>query len=120
MLNFANCDMVGHTGDVSATVKACETVDKCLGLILQKFKEKGIATLITADHGNAEALLDDSGQPITAHSTNPVPLIVCEPTSSSFTLREGGVLADIAPTVLQLMRLEKPAAMTGCSLLVDY
>ncbi len=118
VLNFANCDMVGHTGDMSATIKACETVDNCLGLILQKFKEKGIIALITADHGNAEALLDADGQPITAHSTNPVPLILCVPETCGCTLRKGGVLADIAPTVLQLMGLEKPEVMTGASLLL--
>ena len=118
VLNFANCDMVGHTGNLPASVKACETVDNCLGLILQKFKEKGIVALITADHGNVEALLDANGLPITAHSTNPVPLIVCGIKSSGYTLREGGVLADIAPTILQLMGLEKPVAMTGTSLLV--
>ena len=118
VLNFANCDMVGHTGNISAAIKACEAVDKCLGITLEKFKEKDIVALITADHGNAEALLDVEGRTMTAHSTNPVPLIMCEPTPSSRTLRKGGVLADIAPTVLQLMGLTKPVAMTGSSLLV--
>ncbi len=116
VLNFANCDMVGHTGNMSASIKACETVDKCLGLILQKFKELDIIAMITADHGNVEYLLDEDGQPVTAHSTNPVPLIIYGCESAKHTLREGGVLADIAPTILQIMGLEKPAAMTGTSL----
>lgn len=118
VLNFANCDMVGHTGDLSATIKACETVDSCLGMILGKFKEKGIVAMITADHGNAESILDEAGHKVTAHSTNSVPLIVFGRDTSSFRLREGGVLADIAPTLLQLMGLEKPVAMTGNSLLL--
>jgi len=118
VLNFANCDMVGHTGDISATIKACETVDKCLGMILEKFKEKGIVAMITADHGNAELMLDAAGQKVTAHSTNPVPLVIFGRDSSGLRLRERGVLADIAPTLLQLMGLDKPAAMTGSSLLL--
>ncbi|MCD6293053.1 MAG: phosphoglycerate mutase (2,3-diphosphoglycerate-independent), partial [Deltaproteobacteria bacterium] len=117
VLNFANCDMVGHTGDMSATVKACETVDSCLGKLLEKFKEKGVVALITADHGNAESMLNAVGQVVTAHSTNPVPLIVFGLDRSVCRLREDGVLADIAPTLLQLMGLEKPQAMTGSSLL---
>ena len=118
VLNFANCDMVGHTGVLPATVKACETVDNCLGMILKKFKEKGIVAMITADHGNAEFLLDSDGQPVTAHSTNPVPLVLFGRETSGYRLRKGGILADIAPTLLQLMGLEKPVAMTGNSLLV--
>ncbi|MBN2808746.1 MAG: 2,3-bisphosphoglycerate-independent phosphoglycerate mutase [Deltaproteobacteria bacterium] len=117
VLNFANCDMVGHTGNLPAVVKACETVDNCLGLLLERLKEKGIIALITADHGNAEALLDRDGQPITAHSTNPVPLIICGGDFSHRHLRPSGVLADIAPTVLQIMGLAQPPAMTGSSLL---
>jgi len=117
VLNFANCDMVGHTGDISATIKACETVDRCLGIVLEKFKKKGVVALITADHGNAESMLDAAGQVVTAHSTNSVPLIVFGLDRSVCHLREGGVLADIAPTLLQLMGLEKPQAMTGSSLL---
>ncbi len=118
VLNFANCDMVGHTGVLPATVKACETVDSCLGMILEKLEEKGIIAMITADHGNAEFLLDSDGQPVTAHSTNPVPLVLFGRETSGYSLRKEGVLADIAPTLLQLMGLEKPAAMTGNSLLV--
>ena len=118
VLNFANCDMVGHTGVLLATVKACETVDRCLGLILEKFKEQGIFALITADHGNAEFLLDAEGETVTAHSTNPVPLVLFDPDACAYGLRKGGVLADIAPTLLQLLGIEKPTAMTGSSLLV--
>ncbi len=118
VLNFANCDMVGHTGDLPATVKACETVDKYLGMILEKLREKGIVAMITADHGNAEFLLDAVGQPVTAHSTNPVPLVLFGRDTSGYRLRKGGILADIAPTLLELMGLEKPAAMTGTSLLL--
>ncbi len=117
VLNFANGDMVGHTGLIDAAVKACETVDKCLGMILEKLHEKEIVTLITADHGNAEVLLDESGKPATAHSTNPVPLIVVGYDSSGLRLRPGGILADIAPTLLQIMRLKQPEAMSGKSLL---
>ena len=118
VLNFANCDMVGHTGDLPATVKACETVDKCLGMILEKFEEQGIVALVTADHGNAEVLLDTAGHPFTAHTTNPVPLVLFGRDTSGYRLRKGGILADIAPTLLELMGLEKPAAMTGTSLLL--
>ncbi|MEA3348963.1 MAG: 2,3-bisphosphoglycerate-independent phosphoglycerate mutase, partial [Pseudomonadota bacterium] len=118
VLNFANCDMVGHTGALPATVKACETVDCCLGLILEKFKEQGIFALITADHGNAEFLLDAEGETVTAHSTSPVPLVLFDSDACAYRLRKGGVLADIAPTLLQLLGIEKPAAMTGSSLLV--
>jgi len=119
VLNFANGDMVGHTGFIDATVKACETVDNCLGMILEKLHEKGIVTLITADHGNAEALLDKSGKPATSHSTNPVPFIVAGYDSTSLCLPSGGILADIAPTLLQIMRIKQPEAMSGRSLLQD-
>ncbi|HDS15337.1 MAG TPA: 2,3-bisphosphoglycerate-independent phosphoglycerate mutase [Proteobacteria bacterium] len=116
VLNFANCDMVGHTGIIKAAVKACEAVDQALGLILEKFTKLGISALITADHGNAEVMLDATGRPVTAHSLSPVPLILFAPDDHG-RLRSGGVLADIAPTLLQVMGLDKPAAMTGSSLL---
>ena len=119
VLNFANGDMVGHTGFIDAAVKACETVDKCLGMILGKLHEEGIVTLITADHGNAEALLDNSGKPATAHSTNPVPFIVTGCDCFGLSLRSGGILADIAPTLLQIMRIKPPEAMSGKSLLQE-
>jgi len=117
VLNFANGDMVGHTGFINAAVKACETVDACLGMILEKLHEKEIVTFITADHGNAEALLDDSGKPATAHSTNPVPFIIDGWDGFGLRLRQGGILADIAPTMLQVMGIEPPEVMTGESLL---
>ena len=119
VLNFANGDMVGHTGFFAATVKACETVDNCLGMILKKFTEKGVTVLITADHGNAEALFDEFGKPATAHTTNPVPLILYGYDDSNAKLRGGGILADIAPTLLQIMGIKKPQAMTGVSLLQE-
>jgi len=120
VLNFANGDMVGHTGFFQAAVKACETVDACLGVVLKKFSEKGIVALITADHGNAEALLDESGKPATAHTTNPVPLILYGADDcKKIKLRSGGILADIAPTLLQLMGIKVPEAMTGTSLLQE-
>ncbi len=117
VLNFANGDMVGHTGLINAVIEACETVDKCLGMILEKLYEKGVVTLITADHGNAEALLDESGKTATAHSTNPVPFIVTGYDCSDLSLRPGGILADIAPTLLQIMGIDQPEAMSGTSLL---
>ncbi len=118
VLNFANCDMVGHTGVLPATIKACETVDGCLGKVLEKFNERNYAVLVTADHGNAENLLDGEGHPVTAHSTNRVPLILFDPSGTpGRRLRDGGILADIAPTLLQLMGVAQPAVMTGNVLL---
>ena len=117
VLNFANCDMVGHTGIMSATIKACETVDRCLGKVLEKFREKGFGVLVTADHGNAENMLDADGHPVTAHSTNRVPLVLVDSDRDYRGLRSGGILADIAPTLLRIMGVEQPAAMTGKSLL---
>ena len=115
ILNFANTDMVGHTGVFGAAVAACEAVDECVGKITAKIKELGGAAIITADHGNADVMLSENGAPFTAHSTNPVPFIVynypCE-------LRCGGVLADIAPTMLKMLGLQKPAAMTGESIII--
>ena len=115
ILNYANTDMVGHTGVFEAAVAACEAVDECLGKVCEKVKELGGTVLITADHGNADVMLASDGTPFTAHSTNPVPFIVynhdCE-------LREGGVLADIAPTMLKLLGLEQPSSMTGKSIIL--
>jgi 2,3-bisphosphoglycerate-independent phosphoglycerate mutase len=114
IINFANADMVGHTGVIEAAVRAVETVDRCLGKVVATVHESGGACLITADHGNADNMLEPDGSPNTAHSLNPVPVIV---TVEGLSLREGGVLADVAPTVLQLLGIEQPAAMTGRSLL---
>jgi 2,3-bisphosphoglycerate-independent phosphoglycerate mutase len=105
--------MVGHTGVIPAAVEAVQTVDACLGDVVAAVQESGGALIITADHGNADEMLEDDGSPDTAHSLNPVPLIV---TVDGLTLRDGGVLADVAPTVLALLGIEQPAAMTGRSL----
>lgn len=114
ILNFANCDMVGHTGVFEAAVKAVEAVDECVGRVVTAIQEMGGVALITADHGNADKMVDADGEPFTAHTTNPVPFCVvgydCE-------LREGGRLADIAPTMLQILGLEQPAEMDGVSLI---
>jgi 2,3-bisphosphoglycerate-independent phosphoglycerate mutase len=114
IINFANPDMVGHTGVIPAAVKAVETVDECLGHVVEAVHEKGGACFITADHGNADEMLEDDGSPDTAHSLNPVPAIV---TTDAGALRSGGVLADVAPTVLDLLGQDKPAEMTGSSLI---
>jgi 2,3-bisphosphoglycerate-independent phosphoglycerate mutase len=115
IINFANADMVGHTGVIAAAVAAIETVDECLGEVVAAVRELGGACVITADHGNADHMLEPDGSPNTAHSLNPVPLIVTRP---GVTLRgEGGILADVAPTILDLLGIAQPAAMTGRTLL---
>ena len=114
IINFANADMVGHTGVIGAAVKAVETVDACLGEVVSAVRETGGACVITADHGNADHMLEPDGSPNTAHSLNPVPLIVTD--AGELTLRPGGILADVAPTVLDLLGIEQPPAMTGRSL----
>jgi 2,3-bisphosphoglycerate-independent phosphoglycerate mutase len=115
IINFANADMVGHTGVIAAAVRAIETVDECLGEVVTAVHESGGACLVTADHGNADHMLEPDGSPNTAHSMNPVPVIVTSPTVS---LREsGGILADVAPTTLELLGIAQPAAMTGHSLI---
>ena len=112
--NFANCDMVGHTGVMAAAVTAVETVDACMGRIMAETAKHPDTTLcVTADHGNADCMFDDSGKVNTAHTTNPVPFTVCK---SGVQLKPGR-LADIAPTILQLMGLEQPKEMTGESLI---
>ncbi|HYB31392.1 MAG TPA: 2,3-bisphosphoglycerate-independent phosphoglycerate mutase [Solirubrobacteraceae bacterium] len=114
IINFANSDMVGHTGVIPAAVKAVETVDQCLGQVVAAVHESGGAVVLTADHGNSDHMLEDDGSPNTAHSLNPVPLIV---TVAGVTLREEGILADVAPTVLEILGFEQPAAMTGRSMI---
>ncbi|MCR4926166.1 MAG: 2,3-bisphosphoglycerate-independent phosphoglycerate mutase, partial [Clostridiales bacterium] len=114
ILNFANCDMVGHTGVFEAAVKAVETVDTCVGRVVDAVTKMDGKMIITADHGNADKMIDEDGSPFTAHTTNPVPFIVygfpCE-------LREGGKLCDIAPTMLKMMSIPQPEEMTGESII---
>jgi 2,3-bisphosphoglycerate-independent phosphoglycerate mutase len=111
VVNFANPDMVGHTGVIPAVVQAVETVDRCLGQVVETVDNLGGACLVTADHGNAEQMLEpDGASPHTAHTTNPVPLIV---TNATFTLRKGGELKDLIPTALDLLGVDQPAEMTG-------
>ena len=118
IINFANPDMVGHTGVIPAAVKGVETVDKCVGDAVEAVKKMDGVLFICADHGNAEKMIDyETGKPHTAHTTNPVPFILYN-YDPAYTLREGGCLADIAPTLLEVMGLPQPAEMTGQSLLV--
>ena len=118
IINFANPDMVGHTGIEGAAIKAIETVDACVGRTVEAIKETDGIMFICADHGNAEQLLDyETGEPFTAHTTNPVPFILVN-ADPAYKLREGGCLADIAPTLIELMGLKQPKEMTGKSLLV--
>lgn len=114
VLNFANCDMVGHTTVFDATVKAVETVDECVGKIYEKMKSVDGTMMIIADHGNAEKVFDEFGKPFSAHTTNPVPCII---TKKGLQLRKGGILGDVAPTMLQLMNIKQPDSMTGKTLI---
>ena len=115
ILNYANCDMVGHTGVFEAAVKAVEAVDTCVGRVVDAVKEMGGCVLLTADHGNADKMVDEDGEPFTAHTTNPVPFCVI---NHPCKLREGGRLADIAPTMLKILGLEQPKEMTGESIIL--
>ena len=118
IINFANPDMVGHTGIEAAAIAAVEAVDECVGRAVDAIRETGGQMFICADHGNAEQLVDyETGAPFTAHTTNPVPFLLVN-ADPAYGLREGGCLADIIPTLLELMDMEKPAEMTGKSLLV--
>jgi 2,3-bisphosphoglycerate-independent phosphoglycerate mutase len=117
VVNFANPDMVGHTGSIPAVIRAVETTDRCLGRVVDRVDELGGVCLVTADHGNAEKLLEDDGvSPHTAHTTNPVPLVVTDPGA---TLREGGEIADLAPTALQMLGIGQPPEMTGRSIVIS-
>ena len=116
IINFANPDMVGHTGVIPAAVEAVEAVDACLGDVVAAVHSTGAACIVTADHGNADHMLEPDGSPNTAHSLNPVPLIITVP---GLQLREGGILADIAPTALAMLGIEAPAAMTGRPLFAE-
>jgi 2,3-bisphosphoglycerate-independent phosphoglycerate mutase len=114
ILNFANPDMVGHSGMLEPTIKAIETVDECLGKIVDKIIEKGGYAIITADHGNSDEVVSLDGKPMTAHTTNPVPVIV---TKEGIELRDDGILGDLAPTLLDLLDVDVPEEMTGKSLI---
>lgn len=114
VLNFANPDMVGHSGDLKATIQAVEVVDECLGKIIDQIEKHHGVAIITADHGNADEVVTLEGKPMTAHTTNPVPVIV---TKQGLTLRKGGILADLSPTACELLGVEQPKEMTGKSLI---
>ena len=114
VINFANPDMVGHTGSIPAAIAAVETVDGCLGEVIAAVHASGGTCMVTADHGNCEHMLESDGSPNTAHSLNPVPFVV---TVSSIGLSDGGVLADVAPTALALLGIDQPEGMTGRSLI---
>ncbi|MBQ8291736.1 MAG: 2,3-bisphosphoglycerate-independent phosphoglycerate mutase [Clostridia bacterium] len=118
ILNFANCDMVGHTGVMEAAVKAVHTVDECVKKVTDKILTMGGSALVTADHGNADQMIADDGETVfTQHTTNPVPVILVSNEYKNVTLREGGVLADLAPTLLAMMKIAQPKEMTGKSLI---
>jgi 2,3-bisphosphoglycerate-independent phosphoglycerate mutase len=116
IVNFANPDMVGHTGSIPAAVKAVEATDEALGRVLEAVEREGGVALVTADHGNAEQMLDEDGKPHTAHTSNPVPLVV---TDREVSLREDGELSDLVPTAMSLLDLAKPLQMSGHNLLVE-
>jgi 2,3-bisphosphoglycerate-independent phosphoglycerate mutase len=120
LCNYANGDMVGHTGNFGATVRACEVVDESLARVVAAAERTGARLLITADHGNCEMMIDPAtGGPHTAHTTNPVPFLVVDPSGSTAgaALRDGGALCDVGPTILSLLDLEQPREMTGRNLL---
>ena len=109
-LNFANPDMVGHTGNFNAAVKACETVDECMGKVVDKCIENDYSLIIIADHGNSDVMINNDGSANTAHTTNPVPIILLD---KEIEKVDDGILADIAPTILKILNIEKPKLMTG-------
>ena len=116
IMNYANCDMVGHTGVMDAAIKAVKAVDECVGKVVDALVKKGGKAIVTADHGNADKMVDEEGKPFTPHSTNPVPAIVIDPTCPKHELREGGRLCDLCPTMLKMMGMPQPKEMTGKSL----
>ena len=118
ILNFANCDMVGHTGDFNAAVTAVKAVDDCVGKVVDKILELGGSAVLTADHGNADKMLEADGSPFTAHTTNKVPFVVIGKEFKNVKLANDGILADVAPTLLDMMGLAKPAEMSGKSLII--
>jgi len=119
VINFANPDMVGHTGVMEAAIKAAEVVDKCVGRIIDKVQQMGGSAIITADHGNLELMYDvTTNGPHTAHTTFPVPLIVVDEKYKHCKLRDDGRLADVIPTAMQVMGMEQPAEMSGKGLIL--
>jgi 2,3-bisphosphoglycerate-independent phosphoglycerate mutase len=124
LVNFANPDMVGHTGSIPAVIKACEMVDSCVNAVVSKVLEKGGVAIVTADHGNAELMIDPAtGGPHTAHTTNPVPCILVAADGlglgkGDVTMRTGGRLADIAPTICELLGITTAPQMSGKSLII--
>ncbi|HYQ80669.1 MAG TPA: alkaline phosphatase family protein, partial [Anaeromyxobacteraceae bacterium] len=119
LVNYANPDMVGHTGILDAAVKAVKVVDECIGRLWAAARKAGVAMVVTADHGNCEMMVDpETGQPHTAHTLGPVPFILADPDFRGATLRREGVLADVAPTALQVMGLPRPKEMKGLGLVV--
>jgi 2,3-bisphosphoglycerate-independent phosphoglycerate mutase len=119
LCNYANADMVGHSGSIPATIKAVETVDRCLSRVLKAAESTGTRLLVTADHGNAEQMIDpETGGPHTAHTTNPVPFVAVE-WDKERPLRSGGALCDVAPTILSMLGLEQPREMSGANLGVN-
>jgi 2,3-bisphosphoglycerate-independent phosphoglycerate mutase len=118
ILNYANMDMVGHTGILDAAIRACETVDGCVGRVVEAIGGVGGTLLITADHGNAEMMSSGTGDPHTAHTVNPVRLILAGPNLEKCRLRDG-ILGDIAPTILEILGISQPEKMTGRSLLME-
>ena len=120
VMNFANLDLVGHSGKLEATIKACEVIDECIGEIAEKCLEDEYQLIITADHGNAEYMIyQDINEPCPSHTTNPVPCILVSNSLKSATLRENCGLKDVAPTILDIMNIPKPAEMTGASLIIS-
>ena len=117
-MNYANCDMVGHTGVLDAAVKAVKTVEDCIKKVTDAVLAKGGSCIVTADHGNADKMIDSDGEPFTAHTTNRVPVILVSEQYKNVKLRKDGVLADLAPTLLEMMGEEIPAEMTGKSLII--
>ena len=116
IVNFANCDMVGHTAVWDSVVKAVEVVDECVGKVYEANKEVGGVMLITADHGNADMVFDKDGNLVSSHTTSPVPLII---TDKSVCLKQSGKLADLAPTILNILKEKIPEEMTGENLIIE-
>ena len=116
VLNFANCDLVGHSGNLKASIKAVEVVDECLGRIIPEAKKHDYTSIITGDHGNVEYKIYEDGEPCPSHTTNPVPFILVDDAFKGTTLKNNGELKDVAPTILSLLKIKKPREMTGNSL----